>query len=158
MTNRNIGEIVVSCLPDLTAFARRLSHDAIYADDLVQETVVRALANQHQFHIGTSMAAWMTTILRHHFYSEMRHRRTQPEISLELSDNVTMVPASQEAALTLRDLKMAFAQLSAAHQQALLLVGAEGLSYKAAGLVAQCAVGTMKSRVSRARSELHTLM
>jgi RNA polymerase sigma-70 factor (ECF subfamily) len=144
---------LVDVLPHLRAFARSLTRRREQADDLVNDAVVRALSAAEQFQPGTNFKAWMFTILRNLYYNEGRKNR--PVVPLEDAEAmVQAVPASQQAALEFCDFRRAFWQLSDDHREVLILVGASGLSYEDAAQVCNCAVGTIKSRVSRARSEL----
>jgi RNA polymerase sigma-70 factor (ECF subfamily) len=142
----------------LRAFARFLSRNDVQAQDLVQDTVMRALSKAHQFVPGTNLKAWLTIILRNGFYNDIRRKSRRPEVSIDVVGDTTSVPAEQEVALQMRDFERGFAQLNVSQREALLLVGASGFSYQEAAEIAHCAVGTMKSRVSRARSELERLM
>ena len=145
-------------LPDLRAYARSLVGNGHQADDLVQGAILRALDASQQFTPGTNFRAWAFTILRNAFYNQWRSPVSR-HISL---DDVTFVAPttapSQAASLEFCDFRRAFAQLGADHREALLLVGASGLTYLEAAVVCNCAPGTMKSRVSRARSTLRALM
>jgi RNA polymerase sigma-70 factor (ECF subfamily) len=148
---------VCANLPRLEGFARRLAGNRSFADDLVQETVLRALVHADQFRPGTNLLAWLTTILRNAYFNEKRRqRRIGP-----LDPTNVPTPAisdEQEWHLRMRDVTCRFAVLPAAQREALMLVGANGYSYDAAAKMAGCAVGTMKSRVSRARSELQGML
>jgi RNA polymerase sigma-70 factor (ECF subfamily) len=149
---------LVACLPQLRAFARVLTGSRERADDLVQDTVVRALTAAHQFQVGTSLQAWMVTILRNLRYSELRRTMRVPLQSLDASVHQPAVPPSQEANLEFGDFRRAFGQLGDDQREALILVGADGLSYEEAAKVCDCAMGTIKSRVSRARGELRRIL
>ncbi len=148
---------LVDVLPHLRAFARSLTRRREQADDLVNDAVVRALSAAEQFQPGTNFKAWMFTILRNLFYNEGRKNR--PVVPLDDAEAIVQsVPATQQAALEFCDFRRAFWQLSDDHREVLILVGASGLSYEEAAAVCDCAVGTIKSRVSRARSELVQLL
>ena len=149
---------IVGCLPHLKAFALLLCRDRALADDLVQEAALRALSHRHQFRAGTNFKAWIMTILRNSYFSEMRRRkRASRFLGLE-SWGATATSGGQEEYLAMRDLDRALNQLPAVQREAVVLVGAGGYSYEDAADVADCAVGTMKSRVSRARFQLERLM
>ncbi len=154
-TDGDFRSSLVQYIPDLRAFARFLSKDRDRADDLVQEAVLRALAAMHQYKPGTNMKSWLFTILRNQFYTELR-KVGVPAVPLdeEILKSVTVTPA-QEAHLEFGDFQKAFWQLSEEHREVLILVGASGLSYEDAAEVCSCAVGTIKSRLSRARTELN---
>jgi RNA polymerase sigma-70 factor, ECF subfamily len=149
---------LVGIIPHLRAFARSLTRNREQADDLVHDAVVRALSAANQFRPGTNFKAWMFTILRNLYYNEGRKDRARC-VSLDgLTIEVESTPATQEASLEFRDFRRAYWQLSDAHREVLILVGASGLSYEEAAQVCHCAVGTIKSRISRARHELAELL
>jgi RNA polymerase sigma-70 factor (ECF subfamily) len=128
------------------------------ADDLVQETILRALANIDSFQPGTNMAAWLFTILRNLFRSEYRKRRREVEdVEGKYADNMKSQP-DQEGRIELQEFRAALAQLPSDQREALILVGASGFSYEEAAEICECAVGTIKSRVSRARARLAELL
>ena len=145
---------ILECIPHLRAFARSLTRDREHADDLVQDVIVRALSAADQFTPGTNFKAWVFTILRNHFYNEVRKRRTQPCSIHDPSIPEPSIPATQEASLEYRDFCRAFWKLNDEHREVLILVGANGVSYDEAACICGCAVGTIKSRLSRARTEL----
>ncbi|MBA4100180.1 MAG: RNA polymerase subunit sigma [Rhodospirillum sp.] len=153
--NTNVAEAdLVACIPHLRAFAWFLAKHRERADDLVQDTIVRALTAAHQFRAGTNLKAWMFTILRNLYYNEARKNRF---VVQSLDDPLAYEPAvlpSQMASLEFGDFRRAFWQLSDERREALILIGANGLSYEEAAKVCDCPKGTMKSRVSRARTEL----
>lgn len=148
---------LTTIIPHLRAFARSLTQDADSADDLVQDTIVRAMDACHQFTPGTNFKAWMFTILRNLHVNGLRRKyRTQPldDVSAALHS----VPAGQDSSLEFADLKRALARMSHDQREVLVLVGAAGFSYEEAAAICGCAVGTIKSRLSRARRELMRLM
>lgn len=151
----NIGEEdLLACVPHLRAFAWFLARNRERADELVQDTIVRALGAAHRFQAGTNLKAWMFTILRNLHYNEVRKNRVQVQ---SLDDPLACEPAvlpSQMASLEFGDFRRAFWQLADDQREALILVGASGLSYEEAAKVCECPKGTIKSRVSRARREL----
>ncbi len=149
---------IVPFLPHLRAFARMLARDRTLADDLVQETVVRALSHAHQFQPGTNLKAWLTTILRNAYFTEKRSQGRVAQLDVEVARDSTTVSGGQEWHLRMRDFGCAFNTLSPVQREALVLVGASGFSYEQAAAMAGCAVGTMKSRVSRARLQLQNLL
>jgi RNA polymerase sigma-70 factor (ECF subfamily) len=149
---------LVECIPHLRAFARSLTRDRERADDLVHDAAVRALAASEQFRPGTNFKAWIFTILRNLYYNE---GRKDPSRSVPLDETKVAehaIPATQEAALEFGDFRRAFWQLGEDHREVLMLVGASGLSYEEAAKICDCPVGTIKSRVSRARHELTRLL
>jgi RNA polymerase sigma-70 factor, ECF subfamily len=148
---------LVEVLPHLRAFARSLTRRGEQADDLVNDTVVRAMSAADQFQPGTNFKAWMFTILRNLFYNQIR--KTRGTIPLEDTEAALhSVPASQESMLEFSDFQRAFWQLSPDQREVLILVGASGLTYEEASEVCDSPIGTIKSRVSRARSELLRLL
>ncbi len=145
---------LTEALPGLRAFALSLVADPTRADDLVQETVLKAWAAQDRFVPGTNLMAWLCTILRNQFYTECRKRKRDVEDPDGVLAGQLIAPAAQEHGLDLRTLWAHIARLPALQREALLLVGAQGLTYEAAAEVMNCQVGTAKSRVSRARAFL----
>ena len=149
---------MLAALPSLRAFAMSLAHSPDQADDLVQDAIVRALNNIEKFEPGTSMGAWLFTILRNLFYSQ--HRRAKHEVPDPdgfFAGQLRTAP-DQGARCDFQDLRRALAKLSVEHQEALILIGAAGLSYEEAAQVCGVAIGTMKSRVNRARARLAELL
>ncbi len=145
---------LVSFLPDLRAYARFLLRDAAEADDLVQEGLVRALAALPQYQQGTNLRAWLFTILRNAFYEQSRRRRTERAALAETFAAEQTDEAAQQGKLDLSDLQRQLFALSPLLREALMLVGAQGLSYEDAAAICSVPVGTMKARVARARSRL----
>jgi RNA polymerase sigma-70 factor (ECF subfamily) len=151
-------EDLIDIIPSLRAFALSLCGSRDKADDLVQEALVKAWAKQDAFQPGTHFKAWMFTILRNHFYS--LHRKARREVSDSdgmLSERLCVHPA-QYGHIDLREMQEALKRLPDQQREALVLVTAEGLSYEEAAAVCGCAVGTVKSRVSRARMRLAELL
>jgi RNA polymerase sigma-70 factor (ECF subfamily) len=149
---------LVRLLPTLRAFAMSLAKSADRADDLVQDTVVKAWSRQSTFEPGTNLKAWLFTILRNQFYSQIRKRSRELEDGDgSLAESLSM-PAGQEAVLYLAELRTALGALPAPLREALILVGASGFSYEEAAEICRCAVGTVKSRVSRARRRLRAML
>jgi len=146
-------DLLVEQLPHLRACARMLARNPTLADDLVQETVLRALTNVEKFAPGTNLKAWLATILRNQFYNELRGRARRAAYADALPP-LAGCDGDQEARLALREFERAYFSLPAAQREALLLVGASGFSYEEAAQIVGCAEGTIKSRVSRARVEL----
>jgi len=148
----------IKYLPDLRAFARSLAANRHQADDLVQTAILRALDAAQQFTPGTNFKAWSFTILRNLFYNQWRSPTSRQVALDDCVVEVASTAPTQEATLEFCDFRRSFAQLGPDHREALLLVGASGLSYSEAAAVCNCAPGTMKSRVSRARSLLRAMM
>ncbi len=146
-------DLLVEQLPYLRAFARMLARNPALADDLVQETALRALSNIDKFAPGTNMRAWLATILRNQFFNELRGRARHAAYT-EAIPALGGCDGNQEAQVALREFERAFTALPASRREAISLVGASGFSYAEAAEIAGCAEGTMKSRVCRARIEL----
>lgn len=149
---------IVEVIPNLRAFARSLVSNPSQADDLVQGALTRALSNLDKFEAGTNLRAWMFTILRNLYYSELRKRRREVEDSDGGYAAMLASQPNQIAALELKDFRRALAQLPAEQREALVLIGASGFSYEDAARICGCAIGTMKSRVNRGRNRLADLL
>jgi RNA polymerase sigma-70 factor, ECF subfamily len=145
-------------LPHLRAFAISLSGSVDRADDLVQETLARALANVDRFQPGTCLQAWLFTILRNLFHTEFRKRRREVEDPDGIMASRLSVMPNQTGRLEFQDLRAALAKLPADQREALLLVSAEGFSYEETAQITGAQLGTIKSRVNRARTRLAELM
>ena len=154
----SIRQAVLGAIPSLRAFAISLCGNVDRADDLVQETMLRALANINSFQPGTNMSAWLFTILRNHFRSEYRKRRREVEDCDGRYAETLKSQPEQYGQVEFREFREALVQLQADQREALILVGASGFSYEEAAHICGCAVGTIKSRVNRARSRLAELM
>ncbi len=147
---RELTEVI----PHLRAFARGLCGRADMADDLVQEALMKAWAARDRFEPGTSMRAWTFVILRNAYLTDMRRNRFRGEYDENVAERILTAPADQEEPVHLSDLHRALLTLPAERREALLLVGAGGFSYEEAAEICGCAVGTIKSRVGRARATL----
>ncbi len=145
---------LVRALPMLRTFAISLTANPSRADDLVQETMVKAWANRERFTPGTNFTAWLFTILRNQFYTEIRKGRREVEDADGVHAGTLTTQADQEHAAGLRMVMNLIGTLPLPQRQALLLVGAEGFTYEEAAERLGCQVGTVKSRVSRARAFL----
>jgi RNA polymerase sigma-70 factor, ECF subfamily len=154
----SIREAVLAAVPSLRAFAISLSGNVDRADDLVQETLLRALVNIDSFEPGTNLSAWLFTILRNLFRSEYRKRRREVEDGDGTYAESLKSQPEQEARVEFREFRAALAKLPSDQREALILVGASGFSYEEAAGICGCAVGTIKSRVNRARTRLAQLM
>lgn len=149
---------VIACLPHLRAFARLLSRNPTLAEDLVQETALRALTYRNQFKMGTNLRGWLIVILRNRYFNEIRRvNRRRDVVSAALVENAS-ISGGQEAHIELQEFRRHFATLPAHQREALLLVAINEFSYEEAAEIAGCPVGTMKSRVSRARLTLQNAM
>lgn len=149
---------LLATLPSLRAFAFSLSGRHDKADDLVQDTIMKAWAKQESFELGTNIKAWLFTILRNEFYSQMRKRGREVQDSDGLFTERMSVHPSQLGHMDLADFKKALDRLPDDQREAVILIGASGFSYEEAAEICNCAVGTMKSRVSRARTRLQSLL
>ncbi len=149
---------IAALLPDLRAFARYLVRDRAAADDLVQDCVVRALAAIGQFQHGTNLKAWLFTILRNHFYEQGRRRRREADLLQAQFDPDAAADPTQHARSEIADLQHLIWRLPPLLREALILVGAQELSHDEAAAVCRVPVGTMKARLSRARTALSALM
>ena len=154
MVEQSFADEVVACTAKLRAYARRLVGRQTLVDDLVQETVLRALVHADQFKPGTNLQAWLRTILRHSYFNELRQAHRCAGLNNPCSESDVPVGGDQMWRIEVNEVKKHFAALPAAQQQAISLVAVEGNSYETAALKAGCACGTMKSRVSRARATL----
>lgn len=149
---------MLATLPNLRAFAISLSRRHDKADDLVQDTIMKAWAKQDSFESGTNIKAWLFTILRNEFYSEMRKRgREVQDIDGFFTESMAVHPA-QQGNLDMQDFKKALDKLPDDQREAIILVGASGFAYEEAAEICGCAVGTIKSRVSRARTNLKEIL
>ncbi|MCH8685843.1 sigma-70 family RNA polymerase sigma factor [Pedomonas mirosovicensis] len=149
---------LISVLPHLRAFARSLTGQRDAADDLVQDALTKAWASRDRFEPGTSMKAWTFMILRNSYISQMRRRRFTSDWDEERAARVLVISASQDGNLELGDLHRALQILPEQQREALILVGAGGLSYEEVAQICGVAIGTVKSRVARARAALAALI
>jgi RNA polymerase sigma-70 factor (ECF subfamily) len=151
-------DVMLAAVPNLRAFARSLSGNVDRADDLVQGTLLRAIASINSFKPGTNMSAWLFTILRNLFRSEYRKRRREVE-DVDGSYAASLKsPPEQHSRLEFKELSDALPKLPFVQREALLLVGASGFSYDEAAAICETPVGTIKSRVNRARIQLAELL
>jgi RNA polymerase sigma-70 factor, ECF subfamily len=156
--SRDIRNQLPTCLPHLRAFALSLTHDPVRSDDLVQSTLLQAWTNLDHFQQGTNLEAWLFTILRNCFYSEHRKRRWEIEDPEAGFAKRLMVQPAQDSKLMLDDLREALARLTLEQRKALLLVAEQGETYEDAAALCGVAVGTLKSRVNRARTQLVAML
>ena len=153
-----VRDQLLAAIPSLRAFAATLSNRPDRVDDLVQETLVKAWANLHRFTEGTSMRAWLFTILRNAFYSDFRKRRREVEdADGAMAARLATLPG-QVSHMDLQDFRSALGRLPPDQREALILVGASGFSYEEAAEICGCAIGTVKSRLNRARHGLARLL
>ena len=149
-----LGQVI----PHLRAFGRSLSGSRDLADDLVQETLLKAWAARQRFQAGTNMRAWTFIILRNLYLSQMRRARFKGEWDDLVADRILAAPASQDRHVELGDMQRALLHLPQPQREALILVGAGGFAYEEAAEICQVAVGTIKSRVARGRVALEHLL
>jgi RNA polymerase sigma factor (sigma-70 family) len=149
---------LATIIPHLRAFGRSLSGSRDAADDLVQETMLKAWAARDRFQSGTSMRAWTFIILRNIFLSNMRRNRFRGEWDDLTADRLLAAPAGQDKQLELADVYRAMQLLPPAQREALILIGAGGFAYEEAAEICGVAVGTIKSRVARARVALEAMI
>jgi len=157
IADADIRRQIAKLLPDLRAFARFLVRDRIAADDIVQDSIVRALAALDQFQPGTNLKAWLFTILRNQFYEQGRRRKREVSALQERFDEEAADP-QQLARVEITDLQQLIWRLPPRLREALILVGAQEMSHEEAAAICNVPVGTMKARLSRARSGLAELI
>jgi len=145
---------LVQLIPHLRAFARTLTGDPTAADDLAQDAMMKAWDARASFQLGTNMKAWTFMILRNQFYSDKRRSWRQTQLDQEAAERTLVAVDDPSAPLALDELRRALNTLPAEQREALVLVGAGGFAYEEAASICGCAVGTVKSRVSRARRAL----
>lgn len=153
---KTFHDMLIETLPKLRPYAIMLTHERSMAEDLLQETAVRALAAQHQFTMGTNFSAWLYRILRNEFISWMRQSRRKTVPMDNLPEILVSYTPSQEDHVLVRELGRALGMLPEAQREALMLVCASGLSYEEAAAVMNCSIGTIKSRVWRAREQVES--
>ena len=149
---------LVALIPHLRAFARTLTGDATSADDLAQDAMMKAWDARNSYQMGTNMKAWTFMILRNQFYSEKRRSWRQTQLDPEVAERTLVATDDPESPVALDELRLGLAMLPAEQREALILVGAGGFAYEEAAAICDCAVGTVKSRVSRARRALQALL
>jgi RNA polymerase sigma-70 factor, ECF subfamily len=145
-------------LPRLRQYALVLTKDSGAADDLVQSTVLRGLENAHLWMAGTDLRAWLFTIMHNFFVSEVRRSSRNPVLLMNGAAEHQSSQPSQEGRLTLRDLDRALTRLPKAQLEIIIMIGLEGMSYDDAGRALGIPLGTVRSRLSRAREMLRALM
>lgn len=156
--SQSFQEGIIAAIPNLRAFATSLCGRASMADDLVQETLMRAWAKHDSFQEGTKLLAWLFTILRNEFYTVLRKRKREVEdIDGEHAAKLVTKP-SQLPSLDLEDFQVALTQIPDEQREALVLIGIAGFSYIEAAEIMGCAVGTVKSRLSRARTRIEQIL
>ena len=149
-----MSDDILSYLPALRAFARSLCGNAVEADDLVQETLLRALENIHRYTPGTNLRAWLFTIMRNRFYTNSAKRARERTGETDCVGDTLVVPPDQEWTLRMRELARALNALPRHFRETIVLVVVLEESYQSAADILGCDIGTVKSRVSRARQML----
>ena len=149
---------LITLIPHLRAFARSLAGEPAAADDLAQDAMMKAWDARASFEMGTNMKAWTFMILRNQFYSEKRRAWRQTQLDQEAAERTLVAVDNPEAPVALDELRLGLAQLPPEQREALVLVGAGGFAYEEAAAICCCAVGTVKSRVSRARRALQGIL
>ena len=157
-TNRPLVGEISALLPDLRGYARFLARDRGLADDLVQDGLVRALAALEQFQPGTNLKAWLFTILRNIFYEGARRRKRETLMMQGRAPGNQAEEPAVDGRAAVRDLQSLIWTLPPLLREALILVGAQEMSYEEAALVCAVPVGTIKARVSRGRTALAEAM
>jgi RNA polymerase sigma-70 factor (ECF subfamily) len=158
LSDRDFKRALIDVAPHLRAFARGLCGSPDRADDLAQEAMLRAWAARDRFAAGTNFRAWTFTILRNYFYSEARRSQFHGEYDDTVAERILKEPASQDDALELADALRALQAIPDTHREALMLVVGAGLSYEEVAEICEIAIGTVKSRVSRARAMLEEIL
>lgn len=156
--SQSLKEALIAEIPPLRAFAISLTGDADRADDLVQEALVKAWSAFASFQEGTSLRAWLFTILRNVFFSQYRKRRREVQDVDGIAAGQLVTQPDQDVHLDLDDFRAALNRLPPDQREALILIGASGFSYEEAAEICGCAIGTVKSRVNRARGRLLEMM
>jgi RNA polymerase sigma-70 factor (ECF subfamily) len=158
MTERSQGDLLVAEIPFLRAYAVSLTSSVTTADDLVQETLVKAWANFGSFQQGTNLRGWLVTILRNSFYSSYRKmKREVPDPNGAYAKTLS-VGAEQGSRLQLNEFKEALEKLSPEHREVLVMIGIAEMSYEEAAEICGVPTGTIKSRLNRARAKLAELL
>ena len=158
MSNVDPRSQIIALLPELRGFARFLVRQTSEADDLVQDAIIRALTALPQFVPGTNLKAWMFTILRNTFYEQARRRRTETRALEQSFAEDEAHDAAQHSQMDVADLQRQLFSLPPLLREALVLVGAQGMSYEEAAVICGAPPGTIKARVSRARKQLARTM
>ncbi|HEX4196633.1 MAG TPA: sigma-70 family RNA polymerase sigma factor [Caulobacteraceae bacterium] len=149
---------LVALIPHLRAFARTLTGDQASADDLAQDALMKAWDARASYQMGTNMKAWTFMILRNQFYSEKRRSWRQTQLDQDAAERTLVAVDDPQAPVALDELRLGLGMLPPEQREALILVGAGGFAYEEAAEICGCAVGTVKSRVSRARRALQAIL
>ncbi|WP_017931141.1 sigma-70 family RNA polymerase sigma factor [Robiginitomaculum antarcticum] len=149
---------LTALIPHLRAFSRSLCGNAALADDVAQDALLKAWNARERYRPGSNLKAWTFTILRNQFYSIKRRSWRATSLEPEVAEQTIVATADVEQSVRLNELRRGLDMLQDDQRDALILVGASGLSYEEAAEICDCAVGTIKSRVSRARKNLEIIM
>ncbi len=152
--SRTPASEIVDLIPALRAFARTFYRDVNDADDLVQETLTKGLAHLHQFEAGTSMKSWLFTIMRNTFYTRIKVSKREAPGSADCVSARPVVGATQEWSARGLEIHNAIQRLPEQQREVMMLIGVLGMSYEEAASICHCAIGTIKSRLNRARLRL----
>lgn len=150
----DIGAEITTLIPALRAFARSFHREVDRSDDLVQDTLTRAIASIHTFQRGTRLKSWLFTIMRNRFYTDYKRRKREPTGEKECVSYLSVMQPTQEWSQRGVELKAALQRLPDAQREVLVLIGVLGVSYEEAAKVCDCELGTVKSRLNRARKRL----
>ena len=157
-TTKTFERELIALIPHLRAFGRSLCGNATHGDDLAQDALAKALASQASYTPGTNLKAWTFMILRNVFYSEKRRSWRSCPLDPEVAERTLVSVSNPTAALELDEVRRAMNMLPADQREALILIGAAGMSYEEVAEVTGAALGTIKSRVSRARDRLALIL
>src|SRR4051812_39658444 len=147
---------LVNCIPNLQRYACKLTRDASSAEDLTQDCLARAISRSHRFEPGTNMQAWLTTMLKNLHFNNLQRDKHMTKV--ELWDQAAAVEATQMSRLVCRDVDRAFRALTPSQQKVVRLVAIEGRPYQEAADQLNVSIGTIRSRLCRARERLNTMM
>jgi RNA polymerase sigma-70 factor (ECF subfamily) len=151
-------KMLVETLPRLRAYAVTLTRDRSTAEDLLQETAAKALAHRTQFAAGTNFTAWMYCILRHEFVNTLRRAKHQPAYMADIPDGLASRPGDQEEKRLAHEILAAMDQLPPQQREVLILICAGGMSYEEAAVAVKASIGTVKSRLWRARRQMQQIL
>lgn len=149
---------MTASLPALRSFARSLCRHSDMAEDLVQETMVRAWSSRHTFMPGSNFRPWLFTILRNQFYNAVRKRNRLVTWEPEAAERLLVQEPEQEARIHLEDIEGALRQLPRGQREMLLMIAGAGMTYEEAALAADCKLGTVKSRINRGRAAIRAII
>lgn len=149
---------LVALLPSLRAFARGLCRHREMADDLAQDTMMRAWAARGSYTQGSNFRAWMFMIMRNQFYTTLRKNSRMTSLDPEVAERVLVSAPAQHDGINVDDVAKALQKLPVEQREVLMLVGANGVSYEEAAQIIGCAMGTVKSRLARGRAALALLI